>query len=42
MNLDDIAEWLERHPEIAEVIVTEIVTTTYPELPAEQEGGTGR
>ena len=28
-NLDALAEWLERHPEIAEVTLTEIITTTY-------------
>ena len=28
LNLDDLADWLERHPEIAEVVVTEVTTTT--------------
>ena len=35
MDLDSLAEWLERHPEIAEVTLTEVITTTvtdqYPE-----------
>ena len=28
MDLDSLADWLERHPEIAEVTVTEVITTT--------------
>ena len=27
INLDALAEWLERHPEIAEIVVTEVTTT---------------
>jgi hypothetical protein len=28
MNLDDLAEWMERHPEIESITITEIVETT--------------
>lgn len=30
MDLDELAEWLERHPEIASITITEIVETTTP------------
>jgi|KBSMisStandDraft_5_1062788.scaffolds.fasta_scaffold381890_1 hypothetical protein len=30
MDLDELAEWLERHPEIASITITEIVETTLP------------
>jgi hypothetical protein len=34
VNLDDLAEWLERHPEIESVTITEVTeTVVIPELP---------
>jgi hypothetical protein len=40
MDLDELAEWLERHPEIASITITEIVETTTPPAGSPPEWGT--
>jgi hypothetical protein len=37
MDLDSLAEWLERHPEIAEVTVTEVITTITDQYPEDDD-----